>query len=331
MLQKIVYLKPRSGFKTLLASDTLFNMLCWGVHLMEGQAALEMLLAQFKEGQPPFRISSAFPYQTVQGERVPYFPMPMRFLDSSDNKGSNFYERRIYQRFLKTSKEQRLLPKAVFEVQINGKGDTHQKGESYAKAPKVQTEAITHNSIDRLTGSTLDSPQGGKLYHVEENFLQGDAEEIGLYFLMCSADASILNRLEAVLRLMAHLGMGGNRSIGSGRFEVDIQDFQLQEPDQANAITNLSLYHPTTQELAAYENCNNERLLLYKIEERQGYAGFLTADNQAKKAYRFFKEASVFPFDAQFQYGKILEVGSTTHHPLYHYGYGYMVKIKVTT
>ena len=197
----------------------------------------------------------------------------------------------------------------------------------------MESEAITHNSIDRLTGSTLDAPQGGKLYHVEEYFLKrnGNAQEVGLCFLMRTQAESTFDSLEAALRLMSHLGMGGNRSIGSGRFEVEFEDFSLQEPTQPNAMTNLSLYHPTQSELQAYQNCTNERLLLYKIEERQGYAGFLNTPNQPKIARRFFREGSVFPLLEQTAHGENLVVGSNADHTLYHYGYGYMVKINVTT
>ena len=73
---KIVYLKPLSGYKTSLRSDTLWGLLCWGIRHLYGEQRLEAFLRSYTEGSPEWIISSTFPYKHDGKKRIPFFPKP---------------------------------------------------------------------------------------------------------------------------------------------------------------------------------------------------------------------------------------------------------------
>ena len=73
---KIVYLKPLSGYKTSLRSDTLWGLLCWGIRHLYGEPRLEAFINSYTEGSPEWIISSTFPYKQDSSEKIPFFPKP---------------------------------------------------------------------------------------------------------------------------------------------------------------------------------------------------------------------------------------------------------------
>ncbi len=68
---------------TYACSDTLFSGLCHAWKLAYGEPALVELLDQFKsikDEEPPFLISSAFPYLCEGEKKYFFFPVPLPLL-----------------------------------------------------------------------------------------------------------------------------------------------------------------------------------------------------------------------------------------------------------
>lgn len=318
-----VYLEPLAGYRTDMRSDTLWCALCWAIRLIHGNEQLEKVLKAYTEedSSSPFYISSAFPYKGNGSKRVHYFPIPYGFNDGQDKEqplNLKAGKKRMRQR--KVGKKKVWINKQQLEQLINGKVWVN----NLDNAPTAKSIAITHNTIDRLTGSTLTLNDRGQLYHVSERYLETDkGEATGLFFLV----KGNMELLEAPLRYLQHVGIGGDRSTGKGRFKINWKKFNLKEPKKANALYTLSLYCATQKELEGMNGTNFN----YQLEKRSGFSGLLHQPRYPKKPLVVFKEGSVFPLAHQEQqiYGKNTIVCEQDNYKVQQYGYGFMIKMAI--
>jgi CRISPR-associated protein Csm4 len=338
---KIVYLKPLSGYKTSLRSDTLWGLLCWGIRHLYGEQRLETFLDSYTEGgSPEWIISSTFPYKHDGKKRIPFFPKP--FLPDAKEESSISEKDKL--RLRKKVKKMSWLEHSDFEKTL--KGDLSQKDfleqaqeeipSDASKIPPKEHRTISmHNKIDRLRLSTFEAPDGGQLFQTENVFWEDltnesdEKETTGLFFLADVRDDEALNLLISVLRLYRHFGMGGNRSVGSGFFEPAISNFTLTESSEANALVNLSLFQPMDKDLDNLDTHFTEGgVYRYELEQRIGKTGFYP-NTQPKKATTFFKEGSILPIDAFTMNGRFSGKLIKNFDKNFTNGYGFMVKIKI--
>ena len=148
------------------------------------------------------------------------------------------------------------------------------------------------------------------------------------------------------MRFLSHYGIGGDRSIGKGRFKIsEISDFEIKTPADANARMSLSLYRPTEAELKQFLQGEQKKLMHYKLEDRLGrtqWGGIKQKPD--KKAARglqrflhedallFFTEGSIVPLISEQEdlLGQNTVVGR--HHldfDIERYGYGFMIDVKI--
>ncbi len=346
---KIVYLKPLSGYATPLRSDTLWGMLCWGIRYLWGESELTKFLLDCQNGKPPFFISSAFPYKQYGKEYIPFFPNPLLFPDQHhDDREKALQNARLRKDY---KKQFRYVNLTDFTEILQGKLSAHDLrdrmlGKSPVPfevaisrtAPHLEDFSMTHNTIDRLRGGTLNildeaGNASGQLFHSPEhywidNYADPNQESnTGIFFL---ADGPNLSQLEPVLRLFRHWGFGADRTSGKGFFDIDIQELDLPEPTDANAMLNLSLFRPTPEELTMLdgEDADNRRFQ-YRIELRGGQVGDHHRD-QPKQAHRYFSEGSVFPLLPALA---SRHLGGLVHqfdqpHPVWDNGFGFMLHLK---
>ena len=331
---KIIYLKPKSTFRTELCSDTLWGMICWAIRNVYGNFELEDFLQSYIENKPEFIISSTFPYNSIENKRTLFFPKPIikeKFID----QGSLPRKERI-----KKAEQRKKNKKIQFldfdnylniisgKIQLSEVLDNIVNGNDGSKSPTLKSVSITHNTVDRLKGGSLILKDGGQLFHVDEFYFDTNHdknEKAGLFFLA----KGNTDKLEGALRYLEHIGIGGDRNIGKGYFKIKIEDFEFEEPEKSNAVTNLSLYYPTKEELASFEG--NE-LFNYKLEERQGYMSFIKHKNFDKPATMMFKEGSVFPVLNNDIYGInpiVKKKSESQAFNVYQYGIGFMIKLKI--
>lgn len=339
---KIIYLSPRSGYRGDLKSDTIWGHLCWGIRQVYGENELNNIIADCINGNPPFVISSVFPmvsYPEENGQKknIHYFPRPILPPSTHEPlpKDWTYQEKLNYLGAKKQARKIKWISQELFEAIIQGKyqnrkllEETLPNSESYPP-PESKAKIITRNKIDRLKGGgTLTLPGGGQLFHTEEHFWKSS---VSLFFLIHGAT----DQMMGALRYLSHIGIGGDRSTGKGFFNVsEPKDFQFtDEPkDQdANAMVNLSLYHPNKAELVYYHG----KFYNASLSDRQGRLGFYNYSNVRKKALMIYEEGSLFPV-IQFkrQMGRLRKVKSKDpkihlHHDVYHNGYALMVKMKL--
>ena len=339
---KIIYLTPQSTFITDLRSDTLWGIICWAIRNLYGNKELESFINSYQSEKPEFIISSAFPFTINKNEdKIPCFPRPIlplkKFMPPDINKTTS--EKVADVSLRKKIKKVTLLKKELFEKYINGSLNNDYiisaiKDEVQSIfPPKLETESITHNRINRIKGGTLKIDEADQLFHSTEMYFANENEgEIkhgaGLFFL---AKGNI-EKLKTALRWLSHVGIGGDRSTGKGFFKFEVEDFSLNEPADYNSVTNISLYYPAKEELQLFKN---NMYFNYQLEERQGYIGFLKYQKFDKLPTMMFKEGSVFnAINNHIQYGsntivKLADEKAGLFHNVYQYGLGFMIKMKI--
>lgn len=276
---KVVRIYPKTNFHTFLNSDTLWGNLIYAYRLIYGVEETSKLLEKFFTSEIPFKVSSIFPFKIVKNgvqEIIYYFPKPL--IGAKLKEAKNPEE----MTFMKDFKKIRYVDKNTFEAFLQGELDDNILFERFFARKKDLNESnkfnyletlnpsyFLHNSIDRMNSSTLQADGRGQLYWEEEfNIFGNRLVESGIYFLVDTENTSLI---EAPLRLLSDIGIGGNKSIGKGSFDFIIEEFEITQPTTYNSFISLSLYKPNYSEIEIFkeENVN----LYYDITIRFGKVG----------------------------------------------------------
>ena len=325
MAQTAIYkLIPRSAFHfgergvgveetaDLLHSDTLFSAIAsaWRAGDEEPDPAAGNNLPSvqpFASGEPPFRISSAFPYA---GD-VLLFPRPQIPLGVAKGlkrvelvsegalgllgQGTVPDEDRAHRELLQggriwvTPEERDDIVALMLEhapdaktrerLRVRFEQDTRHiklwSGSGEAPVPHVAVDRI--NSLSNLFFS-------GRL-----QFAPG----CGLYFWVEFLDTNYESRLEDALTFLQDEGLGGRRTTGHGQFTFERKDRPLPEIGAANRLMILSLYHPTEAEVKA----GVLREAWYKRIPRRGWIYSPDGKNLRRKGLWMLREGAVLSCD----------------------------------
>lgn len=245
-------------------SDTLFAALVSAWRLLGGTDLVEELLAPFPidgdDSEPPFRLSSAFPYAGP----VDFLPRPAVYLqgDGGDVKRGKNVTYVSWNRLRTLLESDTPLPRVssqmvlhTGELWVTGKerdtlaqtfpGESLEHVRFWYAGESAMTPRVT---VDRTTSASAVYYQG------QVRFRDG----CGLYLLADFAGSEAQQKryreyVHAGLELLGEQGLGGRRSVGLGRFDViGAEDVTLPGVgDAANLHLVLSLYHPTADEVAA--------------------------------------------------------------------------------
>lgn len=342
----IAYLYPHSTFRGELRSDTLWGIICWGIRILYGQKELETLLAEYGESKFPFIISSAFPfYEKAEGKQKLFFPRP--YLPQKDVKDLAPLQRKEAIPKMKERKEIKDISYISLET-LNAlclglsSEEMPDKLKQEKCIPSIKSDAFTHNTLNRLTNGTLEKDGQGQLFHTDEKYIsiskkeESDAKKYrsGLFFLIKSENH--WDKIEAVLRWLAHTGIGGDRNIGKGFFDIHAEVWKTPPPAAVspNACMSLSFFMPTDDEIQILNTCKDDKLLNYQITFRKGFMGNGYPKSIEKKNLAAFVEGSVFPKieNEPWWAGCIKvarEAGGLIDYPLYQNGCAFMIPITI--
>ena len=164
---------------------------------------------------------------------------------------------------------------------------------------------IQRNQIDRVTGTTAE----GLLFFSTQTFLlkREEGAKSGLWFLLKTDDFEFL---EPLLRYIADTGIGGDRSVGKGHFDISWDEGEeLPESKKPNCFVNLSRYLPDSDEIDI-----TKTPLSYTLRNIRGKheSKFLSRPRQPhfKEMVRVFEESSIFPLIVKKPfYGRLEKVG----------------------
>lgn len=298
-------------------SDTLFSAICNSHRLLYGNEELESILEQFKDDDPPFLISSAFPFV----KDMLLFPLPKNVdfgeyvEERKEFKKVEFVSRTIFERILENkdikedAKKENLIQRKRILLTSEEKSELgDDKIWSEREVPRV--------TIDRKTSAS-------NIYHFGEVFY---SNECGMYFLIDFKKKECEKEVKAAIRLLGDEGIGGDRTYGKGLFKIKEPEFDRISMDfqPRNGFVTLSLYYPKKDEVPKLKDG------YYEFISRGGWIYSLEGRNIRRKFTRMFIEGSVFGVPTGL-YGDLVPVGPKefTHHEIYRYGYAFTIPIEV--
>jgi len=308
-LKSSIHLGQREGVleetDTIVHSDTFFSAFCINYSLLYGERELEGLINEFRNGNPPFIFSSLFPFWN---EKI-FLPIPSNQIPKEkDLKKLNFIEKDGFEKLLNGEKIENLKGKYKFipDIDINEQN----------KEGKEPWEIINN---PRVGLSRISSHPGETYFHFGEVFYK---ENAGLYFIVDFKDPSIESKFISTLRLMGDEGIGGDRTVGKGHFDIlkkDGEEIEINQPQNSQNYILLSLYHPDVNEISDLKEG------YYEIIERKGYIYSPYSKTLRKKSLKMFKEGAVFP---SLKKGRIVDITPEifTKHRIYKYGLAFSIK-----
>jgi CRISPR type III-A-associated RAMP protein Csm4 len=241
-----------------------------------------------ESGDPPFVLSSAFPYwEKSKEEKNHFFP---RLKITPKVKEELEYDTHL----VKALKKVQWLDQPYFErlLQLEatssfGKENKHIQGGFLTETELPKGGFITKEVMNRVSIPRNQEDGEAKdaipFYMERIRFNNG-----GLFFL---AEGEHLDRLELALNLLQYEGFGTDRNVGNGFFEFSTGEITLDTPSNGNYGTNLGLYCPESKEILNTQLDDNSRFELIKR------GGWITKPNYQtieKNSIYMFTEGSVF-------------------------------------
>lgn len=366
---KIIYLKPKSYLlDTLPRSDTLFGAICWGVRTLYDEKNLKEILSKFSESNPPFLISSTFPFIDVNLKRIHLLPKPNTPVNIKPAQDLKEFQK------LKEFKKISYLSSSIFTEFIQGKvtdkylfdnfstqeefkeneGNVKEKyikiGDALIETKLVQDllEAVQISEPDKyeaikiifskltpfkkidLLRNSIDRLSSGT---IKGKLFYNEAiflkENCGLYFLLNIFESNIEPKLLAVINFLSDRGIGKDINTGKGQFNVEIKDNFI--PYEESPIPN------TFTTLSLYYPRQDElqqfkeNMLFYELVKRKGKieSSFVSFTDIWKDTVLMYKEGSVFPLLNGKQFYGENPIVKKIEFEVQQYGYAFPVKMEI--
>jgi len=340
---------------THIPSDSLFAAIVDAFVRSGGDA--EGFARPFQERNPPFLLTSAFPFA---GD-VRFFPMPVpldRWFSpetlrerSKDLKKVNFLSEGLFQRMLKGEQmDEWLFPKGEAEptqgLALQGgvfwltKEEVERLPEHMRINPQtrrpIPLRALSRHSVftpQQVPRVTLDrvSSASNIFYAGRVSF----ASDCGLWFgvhwlqpdrVVSANGPSFREALLTALAILADDGLGGERTIGYGGFswEEKPEKLSLPDPNDGGLLWLLSRYHPRREELPAALTESPG----YRLSAVAGWLRSYQGPSQRRQRLWLVAEGSLIRTAGSGPWGDITDVrprylnpAGDLPHPVWRYGF----------
>ncbi len=284
----------RSSYITPWQSDTLMGSLCWVMRQLHGESELRCFIEQCLKGEYPFVVSDGFPGDLLPRPLVASRRDPVEQLSRVE----------AMERYVSARQAKKTSYVDLQEFNTIASGN---QVDLKPSGPVGLSVATMHNSISRLSGSTID----GSLYEEQEQFNRH--KYLSLYVRIADG---WLNKFAELLEGLSQKGYGKRISVGKGAFEiVEPELFEGFEEQQApNAVIMISNYIP-----AAGDPLEGRYRSFVKYGKLGGEFTFL--ENPFKRPVMMFKPGSVFWDDnPRPVYGRTVQGISTQKEEVVHFG-----------
>lgn len=306
MKLSLLLFKPRSYVGAPIYAHTLFGAFCWGLAVLYGEEELKKTLERFKDGDPPFLLSSPLPYK----EDKLYFPMPIL------PEGNASIEKEEDYRTFKRLKASPFVEEDTFKKVLRGAIKSQwELAKDLKESLKIEKFLMHHASINRITWTTVDGEFFTETYYAYPTF--------GV--LVKLADESYADILKTVFSFV-HIGK--NKSSGMGKFEVEWKEppcwlSKFSEPRGDRFVLISESFYDGDMDLTDS---------LYDLFTFRGamenYYWRLTS-NLWKKRVLYIKPGSYLKAkSAKPHYGGLKQVLKEGNREVYQYGYGFPLFFK---
>ena len=182
-----------------------------------------------------------------------------------------------------------------------------------------KSEVMQRVTIPRADGQDADP------FYFDRTYCREDS---GLYCLVDAAD-EVFNEVTELFIQLGEAGIGTDRNLGGGKFEVETGELTIQLPDNPDATVLLSLYIPTPDEAQTLPLSDSK----YDLLLRGGYMAGSESESfrhLRKKSVYMFDAGSVFPVISALT-GKVVnlmpEWNDEKMHPVYRSGRPFCINI----
>ena len=291
----------------MLHSDTLYASIiqAWstlGVEhpLFELAAKDEERIAALDLG---FVLSSMFPFYWDKKKKLPtyFFPIPTGLLNDPDPirhkklKSVKFADMESYLALLSNEK--------VEDVTKAAKGKFLTKHEDFEQKK-------TQEFYNKKTVSRNYVPQEGdgqeeadtEIFYMERITFH---QHSGLFCLVKIEEESREKDLMAAIRYLQDEGIGSDRNVGNGQFELEVEELPVELQSlifgkvDTNYRLNLSLFCPENVESLERMLPEGDTSVQYQLKKRGGWIGSYPYLSLRKNAVYMFEEGSIFRFNEQ--------------------------------
>jgi len=301
-------------------------------------AAMTAVLAKIgypipKDGDFGFTISSLFPY--FEKDNKPVYFLPKLKSQSIPSKGLQDIAKKI--------KKVEWLDVEFFNKQINGvelfddkfEPRLLDKGGKYLTKKIIDKDFISKEVNPRVQVSR-DFSKDAEPFYMERLYFKYNS---GMYF-MAVGDDDKLKTIDLALKVLKDEGIGTDRTIGNGFFEVDTDTIELDLP-KSDKISNLSLFLPENQE--QLDELLKSDDIAYNFQKRGGWITDSGLNTFRKNTVQMFSEACVFSkdesTDSELILGKIVDLKPELNyeseelkgknHPIWRSGKGIFIPVKI--
>ena len=311
----LVYIKPKSLFPEL-HSDKLFGAILSTMADLY-PSKIDEVIDKFQSNQPPFIISSAFPFLEIENRKIRFFPKVLvdeEILFSGEMDTIKKFEK------IKYFQEDIFFKILMGDISINdilNNFDDYYTVDDLLLVEELDIKncykkvTVQQSWTNRLNNSNKPFFAEGIRYN---NFC-------GVFFNIKIFDNEFENILISIFRLLKDRGFGSNISIGRGHFEYIIEEKDLFESHNSkfstkeNYFVTLSRFIPTKEDISFVNKNSNYEL---------GFKRSISRLNERRNQVIFFKEGSTFFANENEFYGQLVNAGKKS----VEYGFAFPLKIK---
>lgn len=298
-----------------LQSDTLSSALA-ALRAQNGN------VGDLKKFLDSFTLSSAFPYY---GNHY--------FLPKMQGKINVKVKETEEQLVSKDLKKVKYIELPLWKELIAGKSVTISKNQlkgTFLSCEEMEVE-MSKPSVHQRVSVPREGDGDAEPFYFEWNFYN---EGSGLYVLV-DCEPSVFEEIKHLFKQLGETGLGTDKNVGGGKFEIAEDDEILEFPDtaQANAQMLLSLYLPKDEDELKRLNLTGSK---FDIVLRGGYmAGSIedTLRHLRKRSVYMFTTGSVFSTNEHLS-GQIVDLqprwNDSRMHPVYRSGKPFVVSVNIT-
>lgn len=272
-----------------------------------------------KDFMESFILSSAFPFV---GEKL-FFPKPQGKIDVSVSDMEEYPSR-------KRLKKVKYIESSLWNQLVAGENvsvKAHQLQNEFLLADGTKFVQPFKTQVNQRVTIPREDGQQTEPFFFEWKYFNSNA---GLFCLLAASE-EVKKEVVSLFGALGEIGLGTDRNVGGGKFDVESQELIIDYPDNSNGQMLLSLYIPTETEILDLDLPNSR----YELLLRAGYmAGSEEVDfrHLRKKSIYAFNVGSLFQTRCVLQ-GKIVDLhpewNDDRMHPVYRSGKPFVVPVKL--
>lgn len=310
-----IHLGKGKDFYDVSSSDLHSDTLIAALAAMRAQNGKTDDLDKFMSS---FVLSSAFPYS---GKSY-FLPKPIGKLNIKVlDKGEHEYRKKL--------KNIRFIERSIFATLV--KGESGAIEETAIQGSFIVDDKEWEQPYKNQVNQRVSVPRDGgdaTPFFFDWKYFNKDA---GLY---CITDATgeLLSEILGLFGQLGEAGLGTDKNVGGGKFDVEADMMELPTVPDANATMLLSLYLPAREEMDGLQLDRSK----YSLMLRGGYmagSDIETFRHLWKKSIYMFDVGSIFPINQPLK-GKIADLSPDWNderiHPVYRSGKPFCLPVKMS-